>query len=70
VPPYWRANRNWSKERVGAAQKSSSRPYSGAVPSLRSNSQMDAAGRMDGSTIARSETVQRFSRCILECFTR
>src|SRR5262249_7366525 len=53
---------------MGAAQKPSSRPYSGALPSLWSNAQMDAAGRMDGprATIARSEAVRRFSICILE----
>jgi hypothetical protein len=57
---------------MGVAQKPYSRPYSGALPSLRSNAQMDAAGRMDGprAPIARAEAVRRFSICVLERFTR
>src|SRR5262245_45494006 len=70
MPPYRCANLNRAQERVGPARKPSSRPYTCALPRLRSNGQMDAAGRMDGpgATIARSDAVQRFSRCALECF--
>src|SRR5262245_61377912 len=43
---------------MGSAQKPSLRPSSGSLPSLRSNAQMVATGRIDrpGTTIARSET--------------
>ena len=53
---------------MGFTQKPSTRPYSSALPGLRSNAQVELPGCVDRprSTIARSETAQWFSRCVLE----
>src|SRR5262249_37909813 len=61
-------NFNGSENRVGSAQKPSTRPYSSALPGLRSNAYVGVPGSMDRprTTIARSETAQRFSPGVLE----
>jgi len=47
MPAHGRTHYNRSQNRVGSAQKPSARAHSGALPSLRSNAQMGAAGRID-----------------------
>jgi len=53
---------------VGFTQKPSTRPYSSALPGLRSDAQVGVPGCMDRprTTVARSETAQWFSRGVLE----
>ena len=63
------ADFNGSAERVGSAQESSSRAYSAAVPSLRSNAYVGRPGCMDRphAAVGRSATAQWCSRGGLEC---
>src|SRR5262249_44561914 len=62
------ANLNGAAQRVGSAQKPSSRAYSGAVPGLRSNAYVGRPGCMDRprAALARSATPHRISRGVLE----
>src|SRR5262249_17459885 len=69
MPAHGYANLNGAAQRVGSAQKPSSRAYSGALPRLRSNAYVGRPGCMDRTraALARSTTPQRISRGILEC---
>jgi hypothetical protein len=68
VPAHGHTNFNGSAERVGSAQESSSRAYSAAVPSVRSNAYVGRPGCMDRphAAVGRS-AAQWCSRGGLEC---
>jgi len=68
VPAHGYANLNGAAQRVGSAQKPSSRAYSGALPGLRSNAYVGRPGCMDRprAALARSATPHRISRDVLE----
>ena len=69
MPAHGHADFNGSAQRVGSAQESSSRAYSAAVPSVRSNAYVGRPGCMDRShaAVGRSATDQWCSRGGLEC---
>jgi hypothetical protein len=69
VPAHGHADFDGSAQRVGSAQESSSRAYSAAVPSVRSNAYVGRPGCMDRppAAVGRSATAQWCSRGGLEC---
>jgi hypothetical protein len=69
VPAHGHTDFNGSAERVGSAQESSSRAYSAAVPSVRSNAYVGRPGCMDRphAAVGRSATAHWCSRGGLEC---
>jgi len=68
MPAHGYANLNGAAQRVGSAQKPSSRAYSGALPGLRSNAYVGRPGCMDRprAALTRSATAERISRGVLE----